>query len=588
MRFYISKFIVLVALAASAQAEVTVQTFFEPSRVKLDDKARYIIRLEETDTKGLPKLEPIEDLSLTENIGGLRLADGRLRRGSSRQISINGAKTYSDSFDVVIDVIPSRIGTFIIPEHSFTYKGERYTAPAASLTVVEQTAPEHPPTEHNVRLLVDAPERLYAGQTTNIAVKLYIYSGLDYVQYSQLNSSAPDFVYKADDSQAYETTEFLQGWQYKVVNWPVEITPIKSGELSLEFEVIVSQTTGFGFFSRNRERFPVYSEPTLITVDSLPQTGQPDSFTGAIGNFTIEVFSDQNEAQEGEPIMLSLTVRGTGNFERIAGPEFPTLEEWRNYSPEWVFEPNEDIPLSGSKRFDYIFIPQESGSLELPEVSFAYFDPEFEKYVELSSPPIPVEVTPSTTSSFVSSIPQRIEDENQLELKRMLTSEEALLMLDYQPRKANPIRPTILSHPLFYTTNSIALCALVGSTVICLRRRKLLNDEDYARSKAAADSLKQCIKDLDTAQRQNEPVEFYKTAQNAIRLGATKRTGKEFSTASANDLKRCFQNLGFSDETVEASDLIFSHANAALYSDKPGKIDLGGDRAIIDSILKAL
>ncbi|MEM1223154.1 MAG: BatD family protein [Verrucomicrobiota bacterium] len=587
MRFHIYIFIAFVALSASTQAEVTIQTFFEPSRVKLDDKARYIIRLEETDTKGLPKLEPIEDLALTENMGGLRLADGRLRRGSSRQISINGAKTFSDSFDVVIDVIPSRIGTFVIPEHSFTYKGERYTAPAATLTVVERTAPEHPPTEHNVRLLVDAPERLYAGQTTNITVKLYIYSGLDYVQYSQLNSSAPDFVYKADDESAYETTEFLQGWQYKVVNWPVEITPIKSGELSLEFEVIVSQTTGFGFFSRNRERYSVYSEPTLINVVSLPEEGQPDSFTGAIGDFTIEVFSDQEEAQEGEPIMLSLTVRGTGNFERIGGPEFPTLEEWRNYSPETVFEPNEDIPLSGSKRFDYIFIPQESGSLKLPEVSFAYFDPEFEKYVELTSPPIPVEVTPSATSSFIPSMAKASEGDDSIELKRMLTSEEALLMLDYQPRETNPIRPTILSHPLFYTANSIALCTLIGSTVICLRRRKLLNDEEYARSKAASESLKQCIKDLDTAQKENQPVEFYKTAQTAIRLGVTKRTGKEFSNASANDLEQCFQNLKLPNETIEATNRIFNHANAALYSNTHQKTDLNDDRAAVESILKA-
>ncbi|MEM8867298.1 MAG: BatD family protein [Verrucomicrobiota bacterium] len=571
----------------SAQAEVTIETFFEPSRVRLNEKARYIIRLQESDTANVPKLEPIEDLALKENMGGLRLADGRLRRGASRQISINGDQTFSDSFDVVIDVTPPRTGNFTIPAHSFTYKGERYTAPAASLTVVESTASEHPSNENKVRLMVEAPETLYTGQTSKITVKLYIYSGLDYVQYSQLNSSAPDFVFKADDGKAFESREYIQGWEYQVVNWPVEITPIKSGELTLDFEVIVSQTTGFGFFSRNRERFPVYSEPTVIEVVSLPKEGQPESFTGAIGDFSIEVFADQDAATQGEPIMMSLTVRGRGNFERISGPVFAETDAWKHYNPETFFEPSAEGPYSGSKRFDYVFIPKTSGELALPEVAFSYFDASSEKYVELTSPPIPIKVSANNAPSFIAS-PSQTGVAPQLDLKRTLTSEEALFMLDYIPQPARSTRPTLLETPLFYAANAALSCALIAGAVMTVRKRKRMQQPAYQRAQAASAALKPALRELASAVSANDSPRCYKEVQHVLRLALTKKTGKAFTAAGLADFKEALTEAKTPADVIDELCELFARANQALYSNDSAHDSLNADAAKVQSLIKAL
>jgi hypothetical protein len=124
-----------------------------------------------------------------------------------------------------------------------------------------------------------------------------------------------------------------------VLNWTVSITPIQTGAQDLNFQFTVSASLpgqnnrsrdplggrGFGsslfddFFTRS-ERFTLYTKPTTVEVLALPTVDKPASFTGAIGDFAMQVYTDRNQTQEGEPIMLSVEISGSGNFDRINGP----------------------------------------------------------------------------------------------------------------------------------------------------------------------------------------------------------------------------------------------------------------------------
>ena len=149
------------------------------------------------------------------------------------------------------------------------------------------------------------------------------------------------------------------------------------------------------FFTRS-ERFSLSTEPRTVEVLALPTAEKPASFTGAIGDFAMQVYTDRNQTQVGEPIMLSVEISGNGNFDRINGPIIPETADWRSYEPESNFQPRiADSALLGTKRFDYVMIPKQAGTLEIPEMRFAYFEPGTQRYTQLSSPAIEIEVSPS-------------------------------------------------------------------------------------------------------------------------------------------------------------------------------------------------
>jgi BatD DUF11 like domain len=50
------------------------------------------------------------------------------------------------------------------------------------------------------------------------------------------------------------------------------------------------------------------------------------------------------------------------------------------------------FPLSGSKTFDYSFVPNKKGRYELAPVEFSYFDPASSSYKTIRSEPIPLQV----------------------------------------------------------------------------------------------------------------------------------------------------------------------------------------------------
>ncbi|PYL14973.1 MAG: hypothetical protein DME30_12265 [Verrucomicrobia bacterium] len=72
-----------------------------------------------------------------------------------------------------------------------------------------------------------------------------------------------------------------------------------------------------------RTELPIRSETATLNVKPLP-TNAPPNFSGAIGNFTMAVDAKPKTVQVGDPITVTSTINGRGNFDRMNGP---ALEE---------------------------------------------------------------------------------------------------------------------------------------------------------------------------------------------------------------------------------------------------------------------
>lgn len=604
-RSYRYSLFLLPLIALAAQAEITVTAVFNPPRIALGDTAQYVVEIRETSSQQQPDPDPVNSLPIPQ-AGGLELRNGRTSTSRQTRI-INGAAEYSVSQQLIIDAKASGLGRYSIPSYTFEYKGETFRIPDATLQVVERPADAGPTADELIFLRSDAPEQLYVGQTTEIALNLYI---SDEVRLSGLNS----FDRKADGftvselPEATESSDIVNGRRYRVLSWPLTVTPIRTGTQNLDFEFTLTASLpgqnnrsnplsrrGFGgsifddFFGRT-ERFTVYTEPKEVEVRPLPTDGQPDSFSGAIGDFSLQVYTDRRSTQAGEPFMLSVEVAGRGNFDRINGPALAESKDWRSYTPEATFEPSAGASTQrGTKRFDYVLIPQNAGELTIPPVEFAYFDPEDAAYVELSSPPIDIAVSPSDRPTPP---PPSASTEDPASLQpgaapiaRQMSIEEALLTLDYRPRSISRNLGNPIQQSGFWVLNGLLATLFLVLAYALRRRRRLAEDPRYADLHAAQKDLRASRK---AAQSADKADAFYAQAQRAIRLATTCRTGQNHRSAHFEELAQAMQNSGVDSTIIEASRRLFQTADALRFGAQSNQSELDTAKKELERVLNAL
>lgn len=147
----------------------------------------------------------------------------------------------------------------------------------------------------------------------------------------------------------------------------------------------------------NLLRQVIFKTPEVaIHVNPLPKDKQPEDFSGAVGNFRLELSIDDSSAIQHQASKVILKIIGSGNFPLITDPYI----EW----PKGIDVPppivNEEVnkyefPLAGIKWFEYAVDNSDTGSFTIPAVHLSYFDPESKTYKTASSSPLHYSVSES-------------------------------------------------------------------------------------------------------------------------------------------------------------------------------------------------
>jgi len=119
---------------------------------------------------------------------------------------------------------------------------------------------------------------------------------------------------------------------------------------------------------------------------------QPPSFGGGIGRgFTVEVSADRTVVQVGDPITLTLLVRGEG----VENASLPRLDAEGLLSPQ-DFRVAGDVPTGeidgDAKRFTAIVRVLSDEVAEIPALAYSWFDPVSRAYQTTHSRPIALSV----------------------------------------------------------------------------------------------------------------------------------------------------------------------------------------------------
>jgi hypothetical protein len=205
---------------------------------------------------------------------------------------------------------------------------------------------------------------------------------------------------------------------YLVVSAQRTLIALKPGEVKIPPASIVTEaaTRWSRDFFGNRvpaqvSRLRVQDVERTVVFRTPPAEGRPDSFSGAVGEgFTIAVSADRSVVRTGDPIRLTIDVRGDADLDTVS---LPRLADSGLAADDFKIPAGTvaGIVEDGFKRFEVILRANNDQVREIPPIAFSWFNPELGQYETTRSRPIALSVRPATVVSAADVVSARTESD---------------------------------------------------------------------------------------------------------------------------------------------------------------------------------
>ena len=335
----------------------------------------------------------VEDYPRTIEVPGLAIS---FSGQSQRTIVSRGVPCTEISIRYVVQ--SAEAGEFEIPAQTFKVDGMELQAAAVKVVVKEGEAAEEELTP-TIQLTVGKSE-FWKGEVVPVQVNVLVHPSVQPLSQFFPQVKTPNFaVNRFDRSAGLEARELngevWRAWQMESVMTALQAGAQTFGPAEIKAELLMPVAGGFndpyGQPQGNRRTLALRSNTVPVNVKELPLEGKPGDFSGAVGDFEVELLASPVSLNAGDPIAVEIAISGTGSFDALTAPRMETTEGWRLYEPRvsqenraWGTEP-------GRKSFSQILIPEKNHT-QIPSFVLHYFDPQSGTYVTRKSVPIAITV----------------------------------------------------------------------------------------------------------------------------------------------------------------------------------------------------
>jgi hypothetical protein len=138
------------------------------------------------------------------------------------------------------------------------------------------------------------------------------------------------------------------------------------------------------FFNRQRGQEMIRrSEPVTLKVLPLPETGRPESFSGAVGEFLMSAELDRSEAAVDDVVALRVTVEGDGFLKSAQAPALHLPEGLRTHDPKSEESlTTRNGRMISRKTWEWLLVPVSTGEIPIPDIRFGWLDSRTGQYRE--------------------------------------------------------------------------------------------------------------------------------------------------------------------------------------------------------------
>lgn len=348
-------------------------------------------------------------------VAGLRITGPQTSSMSQTSI-INGRVESTVTTTLTYQITATKEGTFVIPAFSVSVDGK--TSSVGPFRLKAERSPESNQIKlraslEKARVFVQEPVTYHVAWYIATDVKDYLFTipVLDDTPDMKVEILTPEASKKQGELVANSTrlrasieTATLDGVEYAVYNVKLQLYPLRHGTVSIPSPFVRAAVRDgwkverdfFGFTNRvpKYKTLSTAAEEIVLHVKPLPVEGRPRGFTGAVGDYAFSIAADVEDVRVGDPIRLTMTVRGDGLLDqipRIDLAEFPDVEQ--DFSVVETLEPGE--VLDDRVVFEQVVRARRATVEVFPAVSFSYFDTRTGKYRNAWSNALPLNVDPA-------------------------------------------------------------------------------------------------------------------------------------------------------------------------------------------------
>ncbi len=407
-KLFLTALMLVSAAMAFAQTEIQVQTH---NVVAADEQFNITFIIEGEAKSSDFTWSPGEDFQL--------LWGPQSGRSTSMQI-INGKTTKSVQTTYSYVLRPNGTGKFTISPASAKVKGKTITSKPVTIEVVAAGASNSRGTQPQTGQQTSRQSQngvvkdddiflnltlsrsdVVVGEPITATLKLYQrvnVAGFESAEFPTFNGfwsqelEAPtniEFVRETYNGQIYNAALLrkfilIPQQQGKVVIDPAELVCLINVRVSSGGASIFD-----GFFDDYRTvRKKVSSKSLTVNVSPLPSNA-PASFAGGVGDFRISAKLSKDTVKTHEAASLLVTVSGRGNVSLLEAPKVSFPPDMEVYDTK-ISDKVDNGGLSGSKLYEFPFIPRSHGDFVIDPIKYSYYDVSQNRYVTLETPAIPI------------------------------------------------------------------------------------------------------------------------------------------------------------------------------------------------------
>ncbi len=514
-------------------------------------------------------------------------------RSTSIQI-INGKRTRSSQFTYTYILTPKKTGSFTIPAGTVTVKGKTYSTGPQTITVVAegassgsgQRARGQSGTSVDIQdedlflSLTLSKRNVVVGEPVTATLKLYQrvnIAGFEDARFPSFNGfwnqeiEAPtniEFHRESRDNKIYNTALLRK---YILI-------PQQSGTLTIDPAELVClvnvRTVSSGSVSIFDEFFDEYrtvrkriSTPSYkVNVSPLP-AGAPSSFKGGVGQFRISASLSKDSLRTHDAASLIVKISGNGNVSLLEEPDVVFPPDFEVYDTKVSEQVDKNSGMSGSKTYEFPFIPRSAGDFAIAPIKYSYYDIKAGKYVTVETPLIPFSVAKGNESEssgavMMPGVTQRgVKDLNQ-----------DIRFINTKDPKLSPKGDFFAGSALFWILAALMAAASVGAyflmSFIAARKADVAGSKNRGANRMARKRLRKASEYLS----QNIHSAFYEELHKALTGYVSDKLNMSVAELSRERISEMLTAAGVPSEVTDKFMAIMDACEFARYSPDSGNV----------------
>lgn len=283
-------------------------------------------------------------------------------------------------------------GRYTIPAITITMDGKKYATQTKSVVITPKTKDTNVAGDLMLQLKPNK-NSVYVGES--IRYDLYWYSAFQAKGFQMKELPKFDgFIVKTIQSDTKVKVKTINGKKYLTnKEYSFILTPIKPGKIKLpEVKGDVYLTTGRGFFQQTETR-EISTGRLTLEVKPLPSPPKEATEPILVGDYKLTTSIDKNELEVNDAITVRYKLSGNGNLNKISNMDIQFPSAFEALPPTSKDNVKTDISgIHGFKTFEFVAIPRQSGTFEIPSETIWAFNPKTKNYYNLKTDPIKIQV----------------------------------------------------------------------------------------------------------------------------------------------------------------------------------------------------